>query len=58
MGMYDIVVISQKLTLNHSNINLDGLVGRWNCITHTFVMLWGEFTPTLKDVMVLMKLPI
>ncbi|GFY88956.1 hypothetical protein Acr_06g0008960 [Actinidia rufa] len=39
---------------------LDGarLISRWNRVTHTFIARWGEFTPTLEDDMVLMKLPI
>ena len=37
MGLYDAVVISQKLTLNHSTKNLYGLVDCWNHVTHTFV---------------------
>ena len=53
MVLYDVVVISQTLFLNHSNTNLDGLIDQWNFSPHTFLTLL-----TLEDVSVLMKLPI
>ncbi|KAJ1431733.1 Aminotransferase-like, plant mobile domain [Sesbania bispinosa] len=31
---------------------------RWSHTTHTFFAAWGEFTPTLEDVHVLLKLPL
>ncbi|KAJ1426536.1 Aminotransferase-like, plant mobile domain [Sesbania bispinosa] len=33
------------------------LLLRWSHATHTFFAAWGEFTPTLEDVCVLLKLP-
>ncbi|KAJ1423466.1 Aminotransferase-like, plant mobile domain [Sesbania bispinosa] len=38
--------------------DLDFLVQRWSHMTHTFFASWGEFTPTLEDVCVLLKLPV
>ncbi|CAL8992500.1 unnamed protein product [Prunus brigantina] len=34
------------------------VVWRWSVATHTFVCSWGEFTPTLKDVASISRLPI
>lgn len=31
---------------------------RWSLINYTFVCSWGEFTPTLKDVNNVMRLPL
>ncbi|KAJ1397120.1 hypothetical protein SESBI_32026 [Sesbania bispinosa] len=33
-------------------------VQRWSHSTHTFFAVWGEFTPTVEDVHVLLKLPL
>ena len=32
---------------------LETLIGRWSVKTHTFVLEWGEMTPTLEDVVAL-----
>jgi len=32
------------------------LISRWSTQTHTFIAAWGEFTPTLEDVYILLKL--
>ncbi|MED6177519.1 hypothetical protein PIB30_098875, partial [Stylosanthes scabra] len=31
---------------------------RWCSQTHTFVASWGEFSPTLEDVVMLLQLPV
>lgn len=41
------IKISQLLTLNRRNENIDFLVSRWSTDTHTLVFPWGEFGPTL-----------
>lgn len=41
------VTISQSLTLNRRNENLNFLVSRWSVDTHTFMFPWGELGPTL-----------
>ncbi|KAH7858895.1 hypothetical protein Vadar_029158 [Vaccinium darrowii] len=48
--------ISQILTLNRRNENIDFLVSRWSVDTHTFVFPWGEFGPTLQDTTALLHL--
>lgn len=50
------VKISQVLTLNRRNENLDFLISRWSVDTHTFVFPWGEFGPTLQDTSALLHL--
>ena len=32
------------------------IISRWSTQTHTFIAAWGEFTPTLEDVYILLKL--
>lgn len=50
------IKISQSLTLNKRNKNLDFLMSRWSTDTHTFVFPWGEFSPTLQDTSALLHL--
>ncbi|KAJ1405754.1 hypothetical protein SESBI_25667 [Sesbania bispinosa] len=38
--------------------DLNCVVQRWSRVTHTFFTSWGEFTPTLEDVHILMRLPL
>lgn len=33
------------------------LISRWSIKNHTFIAIWGEFGPTLKDVVALTWLP-
>lgn len=34
------------------------LVSKWSTKSHTFVASWGEFCPTLEDVIVLTGVPL
>ncbi|KAL7002488.1 DNA helicase [Sarracenia purpurea var. burkii] len=36
---------------------MDVMVSRWNTVAHTFVTNWGQVSPTLEDVDMLMRLP-
>ncbi|KAJ1396088.1 CHD3-type chromatin-remodeling factor PICKLE [Sesbania bispinosa] len=42
---------------NRRSEHLTMLVQRWSCKTHTFLTSWEDFSPTLEDVVVLLKLP-
>lgn len=37
--------------------DLEFLLSRWRTEIHSFFTLWGEFGPTLEDVMMLTSLP-
>jgi len=50
------VQISAKFHVSRNNDDLGFLIQRWSTISHTFFASWGEFTPTLEDVHVLLKL--
>ncbi|XP_024190029.1 uncharacterized protein LOC112193995 [Rosa chinensis] len=52
------VFISARCDINRDVESLRHVVRRWNPHTHTFVYEWGEFTPTLEDVLNIMRLPI
>lgn len=38
--------------INKSPLDLEFLISRWSVESHTFVAAWGEFGPTLEDVIV------
>lgn len=50
--------LSKSLVVNRSPLDLEFLISRWSTESHTFVAAWGEFGPTLEDVVVLMGLPV
>ncbi|KAJ1426964.1 Aminotransferase-like, plant mobile domain [Sesbania bispinosa] len=58
VGIADAIRMSPKLGTIRRVEDLDTLVQRWSHATHIFYASWGEFTPTLEDVHVLMKLPL
>lgn len=37
---------------------MEFLFSRWSTKSHTFVAAWGKFCPTLKDVVVVIGLPL
>lgn len=49
--------LSKTLYINKSPADLEFLIFRWSVESHTFVTAWGEFFPTLEDVVVLTGLP-
>ncbi|KAJ1387268.1 hypothetical protein SESBI_40090 [Sesbania bispinosa] len=58
VGVAYAIRMSPKLGTIRQVEYLDALVQRWSHTTHIFYASWGEFTPTLEDVHVLMKLPL
>ncbi|KAJ1396277.1 Aminotransferase-like, plant mobile domain [Sesbania bispinosa] len=56
-GIADAIRMSPRLSVYKRGEDLEFLLQRWSCVTHTFFASWGEFTPTLEDIHVLMKLP-
>ncbi|KAK9932284.1 hypothetical protein M0R45_019527 [Rubus argutus] len=52
------LILSSFCDIFKDDICLRHVVRRWSPQTHTFVCLWGEFTPTLEDVYNIMGLPI
>ncbi|KAJ1419767.1 Aminotransferase-like, plant mobile domain [Sesbania bispinosa] len=57
VGIADAIKLSPRLGIFRKVDDLEYLVQRWSHTTHTFYTAWGEFTPTLEDVYVLLKLP-
>ncbi|KAJ1400917.1 Aminotransferase-like, plant mobile domain [Sesbania bispinosa] len=58
VGIADAIKLSPRLGVFRKVDDLEYLVQRWSHTTHTFYTSWGEFTPTLEDVHVLLKLPV
>ncbi|KAJ1406807.1 Aminotransferase-like, plant mobile domain [Sesbania bispinosa] len=58
VGIADAIWISPSLSVQRRSEDLTVLIECWSCKTHTFLTSWGEFSPTLEDVAVLLKLPI
>lgn len=50
--------LSKNLFINRSPMDFEFLFSRWSTESHTFVTAWGEFCPTLEDVVVLTGLPL
>lgn len=50
--------ISKPVSIIRSQADLELLVSWWSIETHTFITSWDEFTPTLKDVQVMFRLPV
>lgn len=50
--------LSKNLFINRSPMDLEFFISRWSIESHTFVTSWGEFCPTLEDVVVLTGLPL
>lgn len=50
--------LSKTLVINRSPLDLEFLISRWSIESHIFVAAWGEFGPTLEDVVVLTGLPV
>ncbi|KAL4330253.1 hypothetical protein AHAS_Ahas13G0381600 [Arachis hypogaea] len=47
-----------NLGVQRSEYDMSLLWQRWCSQTHTFLTSWGEFSPTLEDVVVLLQLPV
>ncbi|KAJ1380859.1 Aminotransferase-like, plant mobile domain [Sesbania bispinosa] len=57
-GIAGAIKASPRLGVFRRVEDLNCIVQRWSRVTHTFFTSWGEFTPTLEDVHVLMRLPL
>ncbi|KAJ1441596.1 Aminotransferase-like, plant mobile domain [Sesbania bispinosa] len=57
-GIAGAIKASPRLGVFRRVKDLNCVVQRWSRVTHTFFIAWGEFTPTLEDVHVLMRLPL
>ncbi|KAK9293241.1 hypothetical protein L1049_021232 [Liquidambar formosana] len=55
-GVLDAITVVGKLDVNVCKKALTLLLSRWSSSTHTFIAAWGEFTPTLEDVVTLLRL--
>lgn len=49
---------ARKMSVERSSEDFEFLMLRWSIETHTFVASWGEFGPTLEDVVALTSLPL
>ena len=58
VGVVDAIWASKKLVVQRRLEDAGVWTQRWSSMTHTFVTTWGEFSPTLEDVVILLKLPI
>lgn len=45
--------MSKNLAINRCLEDLEFLISRWTVESHTFIEAWGQFCPTLEDVIVL-----
>lgn len=50
--------MSNGITINRRHDNMELLILRWSIESHIFVVAWGEFRPTLEDVVALTVLPV
>ncbi|QHO08837.1 uncharacterized protein DS421_14g476170 [Arachis hypogaea] len=57
-GVTEAIRTSAGLGVQRNGYNMSLLWQRWCSQTHTFLTSWGEFSPTLKDVVVLLQLPV
>ena len=58
VGVADAIWASKKLAVQRRPEDATVWTQRWSSMTYTFVTAWGEFSPTLEDVVVLLKLPV
>ncbi|PQQ14514.1 uncharacterized protein Pyn_26596 [Prunus yedoensis var. nudiflora] len=54
----DAIFLSKLWDIHIEAKMLRHVVRRWSTATHTFICSWGEFTPTLKDVANITRLPV
>ncbi|PON88643.1 Aminotransferase-like mobile domain containing protein [Trema orientale] len=57
-GILSNLISSTQLSVHRDNIGLRFVLRRWNRTTHTFICAWGEFTATLEDVYMILRLPV
>ncbi|KAL4317142.1 hypothetical protein AHAS_Ahas15G0355500 [Arachis hypogaea] len=57
-GAAEAIRTSAVLGVQRNGYDMSLLWQRWCSRTHTFLTSWSEFSPTLKDVVVLLQLPV
>ncbi|KAI5324075.1 hypothetical protein L3X38_033148 [Prunus dulcis] len=57
-GVLDAIFISKACDIHIEAKMLLHVVRRWSTEMHTFICSWGEFTPTLEDVVNIFHLPL
>lgn len=57
IGIMKGIVQVKLMAIERNSIDLEFLMSRWTIDTHTFMATWGEFSPSLEDVAMLMSLP-
>lgn len=57
LGIMRAITQARKESVERNSEDLEFLVSRWSTKMHTFVVTWGEFVPTLEDVVALTSLP-
>lgn len=57
VGVLKAIVRARSIAIERNPVDLEFLMSRRSVETHIFVSAWGEFTPSLKDVAMLMSLP-
>ncbi|XP_072068086.1 uncharacterized protein [Arachis hypogaea] len=57
-GVAEAIRTSAGLGVQRNGSDMSLLWQRWCSQTHTFLTSWGEFSPTLEDVVVLLQLPV
>ncbi|KAF7842064.1 Integrase, catalytic core [Senna tora] len=58
VGVVKALRISTRFHLSRNEEDLSFLLQRWSLTSHTFFASWGEFTLTLEDVRVILRLPL
>lgn len=58
LGIIRAITQARKMLVKRNSEDLEFLVSRWLMEMQTFVASWGEFAPTLEDVVALTSLPL
>lgn len=56
MELLKVIIRARLIAIEKNPVDLVFLMSRWSIETHMFVVAWGEFSPSLKDVATLMSL--
>lgn len=57
LGILRAITQARKATVERDPKDLEFLLSRWSTEIHSFIAAWGEFGPTLEDVVMLTSLP-
>lgn len=55
VGIRKALNLSKGLAINRSPEDMEFLISRWSIKSRTFITVWGEFCPTLEDVVVFLS---